>query len=79
MSPFDKRMHYKNIHLLVFGLWRLSTNLSNTPIPSLVLINHIIINTLTNDIPSLVLMICMTNYIPSICAEKLIAWLNIFV
>ena len=31
MSPFDKRMHYKNIHSLIFGLWRLSTNLSNTP------------------------------------------------
>ena len=31
MSTFDKRMHSKNIHWLVFGLWRLSTNLSNTP------------------------------------------------
>ena len=30
-SPFDKSIIYKNIHKLVFNLWRLSTNLSNTP------------------------------------------------
>ena len=31
MFPLDNFMHYKNIHWLVFGLWRLSTNLSNIP------------------------------------------------
>ena len=31
MPSFDKSINYKNIHWLVFDLWRLSTNLSNNP------------------------------------------------